>query len=131
MKFKRLIQALVLFTLTFSLVGGSQSALASSNSAMQADAMIVNRNLNSWDTPYVGYVSSSIYESWHFDLSETHNFVITVSPITGTSDFVPLLTLFDANGMQLAQGTNSLTSIQRVGGYSVQEIGRASYRERV
>jgi len=120
MKSKRLIQILVVLMLTFSSIGGSQPALASTNSAVQMDAMIVNRSLNFWDATYVGFVSSSIFENWHFDFTETHNFVVTVSPITGTGDFVPLLTLLDSNGTQLASGTNSLTSTQGAGSYSIQ-----------
>jgi hypothetical protein len=106
--------------LLFTLAGGSESALASTNSTVQSDVMIVDRNLNSWDATDLGYVSSGIYENWHFDFTEAHAFVISVSPITGGTDFVPLLTLFDANGIPLATGTSSLTSTQGAGSYSIQ-----------
>jgi hypothetical protein len=120
MKSKRLIQVLVVFMLIFSSVGGSQSALASSSAVPQTDTMVVNRTLNIWDATYFGFVTSNIFENWHFDFTEPHEFIISVSPITGGTDFVPLLTLFDSNGAQLAQGTSSLTSTQGAGSYSIQ-----------
>jgi hypothetical protein len=120
MKSKRLIQFLVVFILLFSSSGGSQPALASTNSTVQADAMIVDRNLNFWDATYIGFVSPSLFENWHFDFTETHDFVITVSPITNTGDFVPLLILMDSSGTQLATGTGSLASTQGAGSYSIQ-----------
>lgn len=120
MKSKRLIQILVVFVLMFSTMGGSQSALASSNAAPQADAMVINRNLNFWDATYIGFVNSSIHEKWHFDFTATHTFVVTVTPITGTSDLVPLLTLQDASGATLASGTSTLTSTQGPGSYALQ-----------
>ena len=118
MKPKRLIQILVVIMLVFSTMGGSQPALASSNSSVPADAMVINRNLNLWDATYFGFVNSSIYEKWHFDFTESHNFVVTVSPITG--GFIPFLTLFDSNGIEIASGTGSLTSTQPAGSYSLQ-----------
>src|SRR5215470_4768260 len=82
MKSKRLIQVLVVFMLMVSLVGGSQSVLASSSAAPQTDAMVVNRTLSIWDATYFGFVTSSIFENWHFDFTETHSFIVSVSPIT-------------------------------------------------
>lgn len=120
MKSKRLIQIFVILMLLTSFVGGSQPALASTNSAIQTDAMVVNRNLNIWDATYIGFVSSTIYEKWHFDFTETHSFVIAVSPVTNTGEFVPLLILLDANGAELARGTGTLTSTQGAGNYSIQ-----------
>jgi len=120
MKLKRRIQVLVVFMLMLTLVGGSQSVLASTNSALQSDVMIVNRNLNFWDATYIGFVSSSVFENWHFDFTETHDFVISVSPVTNTGDFIPLLTLMDSTGSPLATGTGSLNSTQGAGSYSIQ-----------
>jgi len=120
MKSKRLIQILVVLMLTFSSIGGSQPALARTYSAPQADAMVVDRSLNIWDATYFGFVTSSIFEKWHFDFTEPHMFTVSVSPITGGTDFVPVLTLFDANGTELAHGTNSLSSTQGVGSYSIE-----------
>jgi hypothetical protein len=120
MKSKRLIQLIIVFVLMFSTVGSSQSALASSNSSVQADAMVINRNLNFWDATYIGFVNDTLHEKWHFDFTATHTFVVTVTPITGTSDLVPLLILQDANGNELTRGTSTLTSTQPAGGYSLQ-----------
>jgi len=118
MKFKRLFQILIVFTLMFSSVGGSQSALASTNSSVQAEAMVIDRNLNFWDATYIGFVNASIHEKWHFDFTETHTFVIAVSAISG--DLVPLLTLKDSNGTPLASGVSTVTSTQPAGNYSIQ-----------
>ena len=120
MKSKRLIQVLVVFMLMVSFMGSSQPALARTNSSVRMDPMVVNRNLNFWDATYIGFVSSSVFEKWHFDFTETHSFVVTVSPITGTGEFVPLLTLLDSNGAPLATGANTLTSTQGAGSYSIQ-----------
>jgi len=110
MKFKRLFQIVVLLTLVFSSFGSGAHVRASSNSPRAAlDAIVINRNLNVWDATYIGFVSASIFEKWSLELTEAHNFVVTVSPITG--DLVPLLTLQDANGNEIAHGTGTLTTI--------------------
>ena len=93
MKSKRLIQILVVFVLMVSAMGGSQSALASSNAAPHAEAMVINRNLNFWDATYIGFVNDSIHEKWHFDFTATHTFVVTATSVAGTSDLIPLLIL--------------------------------------
>lgn len=116
MRSKRLLQILVLLMLLFSSVGGVQSAHAST--VVTQDALVINRDLSFWDATYVGMVTSSVYEKWHFDFSETHEFVVTASPITG--GLVPLLTLLDANGNTLASGANTLTSTQPAGTYYIQ-----------
>jgi len=115
MKFKRLFQILTMLALVFSSFGVS----ASSNSPSSlTDAIVINRNLNVWDATYIGFVSSSIFEKWSLDLTEAHDFVVTVSPITG--DLVPLLTLQDANGNEIAHGTGTLTTSQPAGNYFIQ-----------
>ena len=80
--------------------------------------MIVNRSLNYWDATYFGFVSSSIFENWQFEFRESHNFVVTVTPISG--DLLPQLSLLDTGGNTLANGTNTLTSTQPAGSYSIQ-----------
>ena len=62
MKSKRPTQVLLALMLIVSLVGGSQPALASSNSAPLLDAMIIDRSLSFWDATYFGFVSSSGFE---------------------------------------------------------------------
>jgi hypothetical protein len=106
--------------LMVSLIGGSQPALASTNSSALLDAMVVNRDLNIWDATYLGFVNASIFEKWHLDLTETHSFTVTATPVSGVSDVIPLLILQDSNGAELARGTNSLTSTLSAGAYSIQ-----------
>jgi len=116
MKSKRLLQIFVLLALMFSPMGNVQRAHASA--AIASDAVVINRDLSFWDATYVGFVSSSIYEKWHFEFTESHDFVVTASPITG--GLVPLLSLLDANGNTLANGTSTLTSMQPAGTYYIQ-----------
>jgi len=118
MKSKRLFQIFVLLALVFSSFGSRQHVLASSSASIQADAMVVNRTLNVWEGTYVGFVSASIYEKWHLDLTETSDFVVSVSTVAG--DLVPLLTLQDANGLEITHGTGSLTTSQPAGSYFIQ-----------
>jgi len=119
MKFKRLFQIVVLLTLVFSSFGSGAQVRASSSSPSAAlDAIVINRNLNVWDATYIGFVSASIFEKWSLELTEAHDFVVTVSPITG--DLVPLLTLQDANGNEIAHGTGTLTTSQPAGSYFIQ-----------
>ena len=113
MRSKRLFQIFVLFMLLLSMVGSSQPVKAQTN-----DPIIITRNLSIWDATFIGFVSSSIYEQWHFDFTETHNFTVTVNTVAG--DLVPLLILQDSNGSELTRGTGSLTSTQSAGNYSLQ-----------
>ncbi|MEP7136592.1 MAG: cohesin domain-containing protein [Chloroflexota bacterium] len=119
MKSKRLFQIFVLFVLVFSSFGSGQHVGASPNSPRPlSDALVINRSLNIWDATYVGFVSASIYEKWHLDLTEAHDFNVSVSAITG--DLVPLIILQDANGIEIARGTGSLTTSQPAGSYYIQ-----------
>jgi hypothetical protein len=115
MKAKRLFQIFILLTLLLSPFG---NVSASTSSVDQLDAMIVNRSLSYWDATYFGFVSSSIFENWQFEFGESHNFVVTVTPISG--DLIPQLSLLDSGGNTLANGTNTLTSTQPAGSYSIQ-----------
>src|SRR6266542_6471642 len=119
MKSKRFFQIFVLLALLFSSAGSVQSVRANTNTPEeQLDAIIIPRDLSYWNATYVGFVSAGIYEKWQFVFNESHNFVVTVSPISG--DLVPLLTLLDANGNELTHGTGTLTSNQSAGNYSIQ-----------
>lgn len=113
MRSKRLFQIFVLFVLLLSMVGSSQPVKAQTN-----DPIIITRNLSIWDATFIGFVSSSIYEQWHFDFTESHNFTITVNTVAG--DLVPLLILQDSTGSEITRGTGSLTSTQSAGNYSIQ-----------
>ncbi len=110
MKSKRLFQILIVFAMLFSSVGSVH--------AQPLDAIVIPRDLSVWNATYIGFVSDSIYEKWQFAFDASHNFVITVTPITG--DLVPLLTLLDGAGNPLASGTGSITSTQPAGNYAVQ-----------
>ena len=110
MNSKRLFQIFIVFALLFSSVGSVR--------AESMDAIVIPRDLSVWNATYFGFVSDTIYEKWQFTFDESHNFVITVTPITG--DLVPLLILLDGAGNQLASGTGSLNSTQPAGNYSVQ-----------
>jgi outer membrane biosynthesis protein TonB len=118
MKSKRLLQIFVLLVMLFSPLGSVQTVSASSSPVPQLDAVVIDRNLNYWDASYYGFVSSGIYENWRFEFSTSHNFVVTVTRMSG--DLVPLVILLDASGGELARGTGSLTSTQPAGSYSLQ-----------
>jgi hypothetical protein len=118
MKSKRLFQILVLIALLFSPLGGSRSVMAGANAAPLQDAIVINRNLNIWDATFIGFVTASIHEKWHLELTEPHTFEVKASTVAG--DLVPLLILQDSLGAELARGTGSLITSQPVGTYSVQ-----------
>jgi hypothetical protein len=119
MKSKRMLQIFVLLALVFSSFGNGQHVSASAASpSSPTDALIINRDLNIWDATYIGFVSASIFEKWSLVLTESHNFVVSVSPITG--DLVPLLILQDTTGAEIARGTGSLTTTQPAGNYFIQ-----------
>ncbi|MBN2118697.1 MAG: carboxypeptidase regulatory-like domain-containing protein [Anaerolineales bacterium] len=118
MRSKRLFQIFVLLAMLLSSVGSVQHASASTGPAPALDAVVIDRNLNYWDANYFGFVSSGIYENWKFEFTESHNFVVTVTKVTG--DVVPLVILLDSNDIELARGTGSLTSTQPAGSYSFQ-----------
>ena len=118
MRSKRLLQVIVVFMMMFSTMGSSQPALASTNSTVTLDPIVINRTLNIWDATYIGFVSSSIVEKWHLEFTEPENFEISVSNAAG--DLVPFISLQDANGIELTNGIGSLTSSQPAGTYYVQ-----------
>ena len=113
MKSKRLLQIFVVFMLLLSTVGSIKPVKAQTN-----DPIIITCYLSIWDATFIGFVSSSIYEQWHFDFAESHNFTITANNVAG--DLVPLLILQDGSGAEITRGTGSLTSTQSAGSYSVQ-----------
>ncbi len=113
MQSKRLFQVFVLLVMLFSPIGSVQPVRANTD-----DPIIITHNLSFWEATFVGYVNASIYEKWQFVFDASHNFVVTVTPISG--DLVPLLILLNANGNELARGTGSLTSTQPAGNYSIQ-----------
>lgn len=118
MKVKRIFQLFVLVVLVLSPFGTSRPVYASTGSVDQQEPMVINRSLSVWDATYFGFVSSSLYEKWQFEFTASHNFTITISPITG--DLVPLLILQNASGNELTRGIRTLTSTQPAGSYFLQ-----------
>src|SRR5262245_33882678 len=116
MKSKRLLQIFILFVLLFSSMGGVQPAYAST--VVTNDAMVIDRDLNFWNATYFGFVSSSVYEKWHFEFTASHEFTVTASTLTG--DLVPVLFLLDASSNELTHSTGTLTSTQPAGTYYIQ-----------
>ncbi len=111
---------LFLLVLLFSPMGGVQYAQAGNHShlAEGPNAAVITHDLSIWNATYIGFVDANTYEKWQFAFSESHNFSVTVTPSSTT--LVPLLILMDANGVELARGTDTLTSFQPAGNYSVQ-----------
>src|SRR5215211_9522034 len=121
MKLKRPVQFLIPFILMFSFLGSSQPALASTNSVpAQANSMAIDRNLNLWDATNIGLTGPGMIETWHFDFTTSHTFVVTASPITSMGELIPLLTLQDSSGAEITHATSSLTSTLGAGSYSIQ-----------
>jgi len=117
MKSKRLLQIFLMLVLLIGPMGNVHSASASSTLDVPPDAMVINRTLNFWDATYVGYISSNVVEKWHFEFTESHSFMITVSPITG--GLTPALSLLDAGGSTITSGVGTLTSTQPAGSYYI------------
>lgn len=113
MKSKRLFQTFVLLVMLFSAIGTSQPVRAET-----ADPVIINRDLSFWDATYFGFVNASLYENWQFSFTATHTFTVTVTPLSG--DLVPLLILLNGSGSEITRGTDTLTSTQSAGNYSIQ-----------
>ena len=91
-------------------------------------SQIVLRGPITWDTTYTGTVDTYRYERWSLALTESHKFTLTANPTT--TGLVPLILLLDANGNELARGTNTLLSTQPAGDYFVQiqpQVGNGFY----
>lgn len=116
MKTKRLFQLFIVLVLMFSSVGNVQAN--SERALAPQDAIVVSRDLSVWNATYIGFVSDTIYEKWQFSFSQSHNFVLRASTVTG--DLLPLLILLDGSGSEITRGTGSITSTQPAGNYSVQ-----------
>ncbi len=82
------------------------------------ELQIVSRGPITWDTTYTGSVDTYRYERWSLALTERSQFTLTATPTT--SGFVPLISLLDSAGNEIARGTGTLTSTQPAGSYFVQ-----------
>jgi hypothetical protein len=115
MKYKHLFQIVVLLAILFSAFGTGQLAQAQAEQTVQ----IIMRDLTYWDGIYTGNVDSTRYEKWPLSFAETHEFVVTATPLS-SGGLTPLLLLLDASGNELARSIGSLTSTQPQGSYYVQ-----------
>lgn len=114
----KLFRVFIMLVLLTGIVGGIQHAQASASTTTESGVSIITRDLSVWNATYFGYVNASTYERWQFAFTEPHSFVVTVTSISG--DLIPLVTLLDAGGSQIAQATGSLTSTQPAGSYFIQ-----------
>ncbi|MBI3150637.1 MAG: carboxypeptidase regulatory-like domain-containing protein [Chloroflexi bacterium] len=117
MKSKHLLRIVVLLAMLFSVLGTGSQVQAKGNAIDHSDAVIVIRSITYWDATYAGNVSSTRYERWPFEFTETNNFTITAAPTSG--DLVPLVILLDVNGNEISSTVGSLNSVQPAGIYSV------------
>src|SRR6187549_544703 len=65
-KFKYPFQIFFLIAIMLSPIGGVQYAQASTNLAVQPDAVIITHNLSIWEAVYVGFVNANTFEKWQF-----------------------------------------------------------------
>ncbi len=79
---------------------------------------IVPRGPLAWDTAETGNVDTYRYERWSLALDAYTKFTLTATP--NTANLVSLVVLLDANGDEIARGTDTLTSTQPAGSYFVQ-----------
>ncbi len=79
---------------------------------------VVSRGPLAWDTAESGSVDTYRYERWSLALDSYTKFTVTATP--NTANLVPLLLLLDANGNEIARGTDTLISTQPAGNYFVQ-----------
>lgn len=82
------------------------------------ELQIISRGPITWDTVYTGSVDTYRYERWSLTLNETNKFTLTATPTS--SGLVPLISLLDSNGTEIARSAGTLTSTQPAGNYSVQ-----------
>jgi hypothetical protein len=115
MKSKYLFRVITLLSILFSAFGASQQVQAKPMQTVE----IIMRDLTYWDAVYTGNVDASRYEKWPLNFAETHNFVVTATPLS-TGGLVPLLLLLDTNGNEISRATGALTSTQPIGSYYVQ-----------
>jgi len=113
MKSKHLFQVFVLLAILFSALGVGQPAQAQSGAVQ-----IVMRDLTYWNSIYNGYVDATRYEKWPLNFAETHEFIVTATPSSGSLS--PLILLLDANNNELARAVGVLTSQQPMGSYYIQ-----------
>src|SRR5687767_9218700 len=119
MKSKHRFQIFILLVMLLTPMGGILPVRANTNSIQQPDTVINTHDLSIWNAIYVGYVDVNTHERWQFTFTESHNFILTATPVIA-GGLTPLLILLDTSGKELARGTAILTSTQPAGNYSLQ-----------
>jgi len=112
MKFKKLLNVLVVALMLFVVAGSFQSAQAQSG-----DPVVVVRDLTYWDATYAGYVDANRIEKWPVLFTETENF--SVNATASGDGLTTVVILTDANGNEITRGNGSLTSSQPAGSYFI------------
>jgi len=112
MKFKSLLQILVVIVVLFGAVGSFQTVQAQSE-----DPVVVVRDLTYWDATYTGFVDANRVEKWPVLFTEAEDFSVTAAP--SGSGLTTVVILTDASGTEITRGNGSLTSSQPAGSYFV------------
>lgn len=123
MKYKHILQVLVVVTVLLSVMGTYQAAQAQTE-----DPVVVVRDLTYWDATYTGYVDANRFEKWPVVFTETENFSVTATP--SGAGLTTLVRLLDASGTEITSASGMLTSSQPAGNYFVQiepETGSGFY----
>ena len=112
MRPKYLFQIFTLLAILVSAFGTGRQVQA------QSDVDVIVRNLTIWDSTYTGFVDTTRYEKWPMTFTESHNFLVTVIPTSGSLS--PLILLLDSGSNELARSVGTLTSTQPAGTYYIQ-----------
>lgn len=123
MKFKHVLQVLVVVAVLLAAMGNFQGAMAQAE-----EPVVVVRDLTYWDATYTGYVDENRFEKWPVVFSEAEDFSVTATP-TGEG-LTTLIVLLDESGTELASASGMLTSSQPAGNYFVRvqpETGSGFY----
>lgn len=123
MRFKHVLQVLVIAAVLLAAMGNFQGARAQAE-----EPVVVVRDLTYWDATYTGYVDANRFEKWPVVFSQAEDFSVTAAP-TGDG-LTTLIVLLDEGGTELASASGKLTSSQPAGNYFVRiepETGSGFY----
>jgi len=108
MRFKHVLQVLVIAAVLLAAMGNFQGARAQAE-----DPVVVVRDLTYWDATYTGYVDVNRVEKWPVVFTQAEDFSVTAAP-TGDG-LTTLVVLLDESGTELASAAGQLTSSQPAG----------------
>jgi hypothetical protein len=123
MKYKHILQVLVMVTVLLGVMGISQAAQAQTE-----DPVVVVRDLTYWDATYTGFVDANRFEKWPVIFTATENFTVTAAP--SGAGLTTKVVLLDGSGAEITSASGTLTSSQPAGNYFVQvepETGSGFY----